>query len=124
MNALVVDDSSAMRAILARMLRALDFEVKEAEDGRAALDVLASSGPFDLALVDWNMPVMDGLQLLHAMRSDRRLDGMRVMMVTTETEIDRVACALDAGASEYLMKPFTTEAMAEKLAILGLVDVP
>ena len=120
MKAVVIDDSRAMRAILARMLRDIGFEVTEAEDGLAALEVLKGPALFDLALVDWNMPGMDGLQVVQALRADQRLNEMRIMMVTTETEIDRVVRALEAGANEYLMKPFTAEAVTEKLALLGL----
>ncbi len=120
MRAIVVDDSRAIRAILKRMLCDMGFTVSEAEDGRAALEVLAQTGPLDLALVDWNMPGMDGLQFIQAVRSDRNMDGMRIMMVTTETDIERIVRALDVGANEYLMKPFTADAVTEKLALLGL----
>jgi two-component system chemotaxis response regulator CheY len=120
MRALVVDDSRAIRTILGRMLRELGFEVFEAGGGRAALEVLAAHGAVEVALVDWNMPEMDGIQLVRALRADPRLASMRIMMVTTETEIEKVILALDSGANEYLMKPFTTEAVAEKLALLGL----
>jgi len=122
MRAIVVDDSRAIRAILGRMLKEMGFEVLEAENGLVALSVLAESGPFDLALVDWNMPEMDGLQLVQTVRADRRYDAMRIMMVTTETEIDRIVKALEVGANEYLMKPFTPAAVAEKLALLGLME--
>jgi two-component system chemotaxis response regulator CheY len=122
MRAIVVDDSRAVRLILGRMLREIGFEVSEAEDGLEALDVLAGAAPFDLALVDWNMPEMDGLQLIQAVRANRRLDGMRIMMVTTETDIERIVRALEVGANEYLMKPFTPAAVVEKLALLGLVE--
>jgi two-component system chemotaxis response regulator CheY len=120
MKALVVDDSRAMRAILRKILRNVCSEVKEAEHGRSALDVLAGDGAIQLALVDWNMPVMDGLELVKAIRADKRLDSMRIMMVTTETELSQVARALEAGANEYLMKPFDEAAVVEKLTLLGL----
>lgn len=120
MRAIVVDDSRAVRAILKRMLGDMGFTVSEAEDGRAALEVLAKTGPLDLALVDWNMPGMDGLQLIQAVRADRSMDGMRIMMVTTETDVERIVRALDVGANEYLMKPFSADAVTEKLALLGL----
>jgi two-component system chemotaxis response regulator CheY len=122
MRAIVVDDSRTVRAILGKMLRGMGFDVFEAEDGRAALAVLDETGPLDLALVDWNMPGMDGLQLVQAVRGDLRLDGMRIMMVTTETDVERIIRALDAGANEYLMKPFTPAAVIEKLALLGLSE--
>src|SRR5262245_55571146 len=117
MKALVVDDSRAMRAILRKTLRGIGIDVTEAEHGHAALGVLQGAS-FDLALVDWNMPGMDGLELVAAIRADQRHDGMRIMMVTTETELAQVVRALDAGASEYLMKPFNEAAVVEKLALL------
>ncbi|MFN7954425.1 MAG: response regulator [bacterium] len=119
MKAIVVDDSKAMRMILARSLRALGFDVEEAGDGRQALDKLATIDAPDLALVDWNMPEMNGLELVRAMRAESRLAAMRVMMVTTETEISHVTQALESGADEYVMKPFTADAIREKLALLG-----
>jgi two-component system chemotaxis response regulator CheY len=122
MRAIVVDDSRAIRVILGRMLREIGFEVSEAEDGRVALGVLQANEPFDLALVDWNMPEMDGLQLIQAVRADHRLDAMRIMMVTTETDVERIVRALEVGANEYLMKPFTPAAVIEKLALLGLSE--
>ena len=120
MKALVVDDSKAIRMIVGRTLTSLGFEIKEAGNGKEALEVLAAHGPFDLAMVDWNMPVMDGYEFLVAARADAKNASMRIMMVTTETETSQVSRALEAGASEYLMKPFTKEAIGEKLMILGL----
>lgn len=122
MRAIVVDDSRAVRSILGKMLKEIGFEVLEAEDGLVALEVLAASGPLDLALVDWNMPEMDGLQLIQAIRAKRAFDGMRIMMVTTETDLERIVRALEVGANEYLMKPFTPAAVVEKLALLGLTE--
>ncbi len=120
MKALVVDDSRAMRMILNRLLKGLGFEVVEAENGAVALEATRTKGPFEIALVDWNMPVMNGLEFVEAIRGDHAYDAMRIMMVTTETEPTQLALALEAGASEYLMKPFNSEAVAEKLQILGL----
>ncbi|HTQ07550.1 MAG TPA: response regulator [Polyangiaceae bacterium] len=120
MKALIVDDSRAMRLVIARILQAHDFTIVEASNGREALDVMEQTGPFDLALVDWNMPVMDGLELVLALRKDRRFDEMAIMMVTTESEAKQVERAIAAGASEYLMKPFSAETFAAKLVNLGL----
>lgn len=120
MKALVVDDSRAIRMIIARQMKALGFVTQEAANGQEALAALHSSGPFDIALVDWNMPVMNGLEFVCAVRGDRGLDEMAIMMVTSESEQEQVQRAIDAGASEYLMKPFSTEAIEEKLLILGL----
>jgi len=120
MRALVVDDSRAMRMILARVLRQSGFEVVEAGDGREALAVLAEGELPDVALVDWNMPVMNGLELVQALRADPAYQGVHVVMVTTESEAGQVVRAIEAGAEEYLFKPFTPEAVLEKLAMVGL----
>lgn len=122
MRALVIDDSRAMRTILARILESSGFEVTTACDGQDALDRLAELEQLpDVALVDWNMPVMDGLQFVSACRSDPRLRPMALMMVTTESEHGQVVRALAAGAHEYLLKPFTREALTDKLHLLGLM---
>lgn len=120
MKALIVDDSRAMRLLIGRILGQHDFAVVEVCNGREALDAMERTGPFDLALVDWNMPVMDGLEFVLAVRSDRRFDAMAIMMVTTESEEKQVERAISAGASEYLMKPFSPEIFAAKLVNLGL----
>lgn len=121
MHALVVDDSRAIRSVIARMLRGLGWTVSEAGNGQEAVDVLEGlEFPPDIALVDWNMPVMDGFTLVCAIRSEAKFDDMRIMMVTTETEIERVQQALSAGANEYMMKPFTQDSLIEKLGLLGL----
>lgn len=119
-KALVVDDSRAVRVILARTVRELGYEVREAGNGVEALAVLESNEPFDLALLDWNMPEMNGLQLLERLRSNRRYDAMHIIMVTTETEMEQMAMALAAGANEYVMKPFTREILIDKLQIAGV----
>lgn len=124
MRALVVDDSSAMRKILGRLLRALGFEVLEAEHGQAALETLEALEPAArprVALVDWHMPVMDGLEFVGQVRARAPLAGVRLMMVTTEMEQGQVARALAAGAEEYVVKPFTPELIVEKLGRLGVL---
>ena len=120
MRALVIDDSRAMRTILGRMLKEIGFETSEAVNGKAALEALKTAGPLDLALVDWNMPEMNGYEFVQALRQDHAFDGMRVMMVTTEADLANVTKALEAGANEYLKKPFTKEAVTEKLSMLGI----
>ena len=119
-RALIIDDSKAMRSILARMLRKLEFEVAEAANGREALERLPGLGKVDIALVDWNMPEMNGFEFVRAVRAERIYDGVLLMMVTTETEIDNVVRALAAGANEYVMKPFTQDVILEKLRIFGM----
>jgi two-component system, chemotaxis family, chemotaxis protein CheY len=122
MRVLVVDDSRAMRAAMRRLMTDLGFEVTEAGDGQEALDLLAQqAADIDLALVDWHMPVLDGIGLIRAMQDDPATFRIRTMMVTAETDIRRVLEALRAGADEYLMKPVTRDALVEKLQILGFV---
>jgi two-component system, chemotaxis family, chemotaxis protein CheY len=120
LRALIIDDSKAMRSILARMLRELGFEILEAANGRQALDCLNSGEMVDIALVDWNMPEMNGLEFVRGVRAERKYDRILLMMVTTETETENVAGALAAGANEYVMKPFTAEVIEEKLRIFGM----
>jgi len=121
MRALIVDDSRFVRDFLRGLLEERGIKCNEAADGRAALEYLHSGMHFDLALVDWNMPVMNGLETLLQLRADGYRD-LKVMMVTTEAENDYILRALEAGADEYLMKPFDDEALQEKLAMLGLVE--
>jgi two-component system chemotaxis response regulator CheY len=121
-RAIVVDDSRAMRLILRRIVAQLGFEVIEAEDGLAAMAALAAEPEVpELALIDWNMPNMNGLELVSAIRADARLREITLVMVTTESEQSQIVRALAAGAHEYVIKPFTSGAMVEKLALLGLV---
>jgi two-component system chemotaxis response regulator CheY len=121
MRALIVDDSRFVRDFLRGMLKSKGIDCEEAADGRAGLEQLHSGLDFDLALVDWNMPVMDGLEMLRQLRADG-FNDLKVMMVTTEAENDFIVRALEAGADEYLMKPFDDAALSEKLAMLGLVE--
>lgn len=126
MHALVIDDSRAMRRIVCGILTNLGFTTVEAGDGRAALDILESLAERgdalpDLACIDWNMPVMDGLEFINAVRDRRGWRNLTMMMVTTESEHGQVVRALAAGAHEYMIKPFTPDAFADKLALLGLV---
>jgi len=121
--ALVIDDSRAMRMILRRVLTANGFEVVEAGDGQQALDVVAAGPVPDVALIDWNMPVMNGLEFVTAVRANRDYRQMTLMMVTTESEHSQIVRALAAGAHEYVLKPFTHEAITEKLSLLGLTPV-
>ena len=121
-RALVIDDSRTMRSMLARQLGALGYDVLHAADGGAALEVLeAQAEPPALATVDWNMPGMDGLAFVQAVRKRPQWRRMTLMMVTTESEHAQIVRALAAGAHDYLIKPFLPEALVEKLDLLGLV---
>ncbi|MDH5671899.1 MAG: response regulator [Myxococcales bacterium] len=120
MRALVVDDSTAMRKILGKILKEVGFEVLEAAHGLDALQLLREVEHPELALVDWNMPEMNGYDFVRMIRTRSDFDSMRVMMVTTESELEQMQQALDAGADEYVMKPFTKEVIQEKLELLGV----
>lgn len=120
MRALVVDDSRAIRSIIGKTVRELGFEVLEAGHGREALERLAEAGKVDLILVDWNMPEMNGFDFLVAARQSPDWKDTIIMMVTTETEMSQMQRALDAGANEYVMKPFTRDVLREKLQLVGL----
>ena len=124
MRALLVDDSRAMRSILRRMVEQIGYQVVEAGHGGEALDVLAATAPFDLALVDWNMPHMSGIELVEAVRKDPSLDSMRIVMVTSESDISCMQRALENGADEYVMKPFDQAILLQKLLELGLPSRP
>jgi two-component system, chemotaxis family, chemotaxis protein CheY len=124
MRALVVDDSRAMRSILDSILGEVGFEVVQAADAEEAERILGEDGRFDLALVDWNLPVMSGLELVRALRVRSELDGVKLMMVTTETGLARIREALEAGADEYIMKPFDKDMLLEKLQLLGIEGRP
>jgi len=107
--------------ILSKLLRELDFDILEASDGQEAIERLYHGENVDLMLVDWNMPIMNGYELLCAVRANVLLSHIKVMMVTTESSIEQVQKALSAGANEYLMKPFTKELLHEKLLIMGII---
>ena len=112
---LVVDDFSTMRRIVRNLLKELGFaNVDEAEDGAVALQKLKSS-PFDFVVTDWNMPNMDGLTLLQSIRRTPELKHLPVLMITAEAKKENIIAAAQAGASGYVVKPFTAATLAEKL---------
>jgi two-component system, chemotaxis family, chemotaxis protein CheY len=121
-RAMVVDDSRAIRLILTRTLSELGYDVCQAANGKEALSVLeGQQGNVSLVLVDWNMPEMNGLDFVKSVRSDGRYSDVKLMMVTTETQVEQMVAALEAGANEYVMKPFTKEVIADKLRVLGVL---
>lgn len=122
MRALIVDDSRAMRLVIGRIMTDLGFEIADAANGREALDRLTAGPAPNVALVDWNMPEMNGFELVCALRANDRYRATRIVMVTTEVEMGQVVRALEAGADEYVMKPFTKDVLREKLALLQLVS--
>jgi two-component system chemotaxis response regulator CheY len=122
MRALIVDDSRFVRSYLRGLLEKKGIVCEEAGNGMAGLDCLRTRADFDLVLLDWNMPVMNGLETLKQIRVEG-FSRTKVLMVTTEAENDYIMRALEAGADEYLMKPFDNEALDEKLAMLGFALV-
>lgn len=115
MKFLVVDDFSTMRRIVRNLLKELGFtNVDEAEDGAAALQKLLAGG-FDFVVSDWNMPNMDGLQLLQAVRANPQLKHLPVLMITAEAKKENIIAAAQSGASGYIVKPFTAATLSEKL---------
>ncbi len=119
MRALIVDDSSFVREYLKHLLDRMGVVCEEAADGSQALHVLAAQQSFDLMLLDVNMPVMNGLECVKALREAHLGPQMKVMMVTTEADNNFISTALNNGADEFLMKPFTPETLREKMLLLG-----
>ncbi len=123
-KALIIDDSSTVRSIIAKMLRSWGIENVQAENGKEAFDTLTSEPDIGIAFVDWNMPVMSGIQFVRLVRADTRYQDVKLLMVTTETEMPQVSTALEAGVDEYIMKPFTKEMFLEKLKMIGVNALP
>ncbi len=115
---LVVDDSRVVRKVARRILEDLGFGVAEASDGAEGLAWCRGAMP-DLILLDWNMPGMDGLEFVQRLRQEPGGDGPRVVFCSVESDLDRIRMALDAGADEYIMKPFDGDIVASKLALAG-----
>lgn len=115
MKILIVDDFSTMRRIIKNLLRELGFNnTMEADDGSTALPMLRSGG-FDFLVTDWNMPNMEGIELLKAVRADPMLKSLPVLMVTAEAKRDQIVEAAQAGVNGYIVKPFTAETLKEKI---------
>jgi two-component system chemotaxis response regulator CheY len=121
MLALVVEDSKTIRMILTEYLRKMGIQVVEAANGLEGLERLKEMAPPDLVLVDWNMPVMSGIDFIRAVRELHIYDPLPLIMVTTNSESDYVGTAMDAGANEYIQKPCTLDALREKIELLGLL---
>ena len=115
MKILVVDDFSTMRRIIKNLLKDLGFtSIQEADDGNTALPMLVQ-GDFDFVVTDWNMPGMQGIDLLHAIRADDNLKHLPVLMVTAEAKKEQIVAAAQAGVNGYVVKPFTAATLKEKL---------
>lgn len=118
---LIIDDSRAMRQIIGKIMKQLGFEIFEAGDGKEGIDQLEQhKDEVELVLVDWNMPVMNGYEFVQAVRAQDEFANHKLVMVTTETEPSQMAKALMAGVDEFVMKPFTSEILIEKLMLIGV----
>ncbi len=120
MRVLIIDDSVAMRRMLAAYVGELQAESVQAGDGQEALEVLESQGPFDVALVDWDMPRMNGIQFLLQVRGSLKWRNMKMVMVTAHVNFEDIEQALECGADDYIMKPVTVDMITDKLRMLGL----
>ncbi len=116
---LVVDDSKVIRKVARHILETLDFQVREACDGREALDACLAEAP-DVILLDWNMPVMSGMDFLLALRESDLPTRPKVVFCTTENGMAYIRAAIEAGADEYVMKPFDRDTLESKLQIVGV----
>lgn len=121
MTCLLVDDSRVIRKVARRILEDLDFDCREAADGSEALKACRQDMP-DLILLDWNMPVMNGLDFLKTLRKEPSGESPKVVFCTTENDMTHITEALRHGADEYIMKPFDSDIIASKLAEVGLVE--
>jgi len=118
---LVVDDSRVVRKIARKIIEDLGFQGVEAEDGKVARDICAQSMP-DAVLLDWNMPVMSGIEFLRALRAMPGGDAPKVVFCTTENDMNHITEAMNAGANEYIMKPFDAEIVDVKFRQVGLIE--
>jgi len=118
MKILVVDDSKAVRKIVRNMLNNVSCEVFEAEDGEKALDLIYEHGYFDLILLDWNMPKIDGYEFLRTVKENPDWKGIKIIMITSKNDQESVIEALKAGADEYLMKPFDQKMLLTKIEMV------
>ncbi len=120
-HCLVVDDSRVIRKVARRILEELKFSISEAADGKEALAACRTSMP-DAILLDWNMPIMGGLEFIRALRREQNGAGPLVVFCTTENDMEHISAALSAGANEYIMKPFDREIIEAKFAEVGLIS--
>lgn len=118
-SCLVVDDSKVVRMVARKILEELDFDVSEAADGQQALEACHANMP-EVILLDWNMPVMDGIEFLRTLRAEAGGDAPKVVFCTTENDLAHIQEAINAGANEYIMKPFDSDIIQSKLSQIGI----
>lgn len=121
MKALIVDDSKVVRSVSSSILKEIGIDYDEAEDGTQALEKVRG-GKYDFILLDWNMPNMGGMDFFRAAKELEDFSNTKVIFCTTESESDKITSALQEGASEYIMKPFSKEIVEDKLRLLGIID--
>jgi two-component system chemotaxis response regulator CheB len=121
LRALVVDDSRPVRSIIAKMMRSLDFETREVTNGKEAMELLESDDAYDVVTVNWQMPVMDGMELVAAIRKSRRFQNLPLLMISSESDAEQVAMAINAGVNQYIVKPCTEKSIAGKLTLMGVI---
>ena len=119
-HCLVVDDSAVIRKVARRILEEMEFSASEAENGQEALDQCRMAMP-DVVLLDWNMPVMDGIAFLVALRKEQNGSNPKVIFCTTENDVEHITRAITAGANEYIMKPFDRDIIEAKFHEVGLL---
>ncbi len=122
MRMLIIDDSSTMRRFLGIIAAELAFETEQAGDGQEALERLERGCDFEVALVDWDMPRMNGVQFIQAVRTRPEFESLKLLMLTSHNSIQDVRIALASGANDYLRKPVTQEMIAQKLELLGVLS--
>ena len=120
MKCLIADDSKIIRMVLAKIFANLGFVVLEAEDGEEVIDFCEKEEP-ELVVMDWRLPVMDGIDVLYKIRGDAKIRQPRIIFCSSITDADKIKEALDGGADDYLMKPFDEEIIVSKLMILGMI---
>jgi two-component system, chemotaxis family, chemotaxis protein CheY len=120
MRVLIIDDSAAMRRMLAAYVGELQADSVQAVDGQEAIELLDAQGPFDVALVDWDMPRINGIQFLLHVRGSSKYRHMKLVMVTAHVNFEDLQQALECGADDYIMKPVTVDMITDKLRMLGL----
>jgi two-component system, chemotaxis family, chemotaxis protein CheY len=118
---LLVDDSEVVRKISRKIMEGFNFEIAEAANGKEALEQVKKQMP-DFILLDWNMPIMDGMEFLQMFRQDKTSSNTKVMFCTTENDMSRITAAMQHGADEYVMKPFDKDIIKFKLQQLGIVE--
>jgi len=122
LKALIVDDSSVIRKLLGFIVEQLGFDTMSADDGSVAWKTLATNNDFDVALIDWEMPEMSGIELVQKIKEEARHNHMKILMITTRNSMNDILAAMDTGIDDYLMKPIDEDSVIDRLRMLELID--